>query len=66
MTTVTKCEVNETQIQIDRSGQGHNWRDATTDDTPENIREEIAAEILDGKIKHAKRYVASNGMHYRW
>ena len=52
------------QVQIDRSGVGHNWRDA--EDIPDKIREEIAAEILDGGKDECEDYVASNGLHYRW
>ena len=53
-----------TTIQIDLSGgQGHCWRDA--DELPESVREEIAAEIIDG-VEACDDYTASNGQHYRW
>lgn len=53
-------------IQIDRSGVGHNWRNADADDVPASIQEEIAAEIIDGGNDDCDDYVASNGVHYRW
>lgn len=54
-------------VQIDRSnGQGHCWKPADEIDLPADIREEIAAEIIDGKREHCGDYVASNGQHYRW
>lgn len=60
-TTVCGC-----QIQIDRSGQGHCWRNIDAEDIPADIREEIAAEILDGGKDECEDYVATNGQHYRW
>lgn len=54
------------QIQHDNSGIGHNWRNIDSDDIPADIREEIAAEILDGGKDECKDYVATNGLHYRW
>lgn len=53
-------------IQIDNSGQGHNWKDANEDNCPASIAEEIAAEIIDGGKDSVDDYVASNGCHYRW
>lgn len=67
MSDTTTVTVSGYTIQIDRSnGQGHCWRDATADETPENIVHEIAAEILDGNRNECDDYVASNGQHYRW
>lgn len=54
------------QIQVDRSGQGHNWRTVDAYDLPAGIVEEIAAEIIDGGQDECEDYVASNGLHYRW
>ena len=52
-------------IQHDRSGgQGHSWADAA--DAPQNIIEEIAAEIIDGGRDECDDFLASNGQHYRW
>jgi len=53
-------------IQHDRSGQGHAWRTIAASDLPANVAEEIAAEIIDSKQETCSRYVASNGLHYRW
>lgn len=53
------------RVQVDRSGVGHNWRTIDPEDIPANIREEIAAEIVDGR-ETCDLYVASNGVHYRW
>lgn len=53
------------QVQLDRSGQGHAWRDVSADDLPADIRIEIDGEIIDGK-KESGEIVASNGQHYRW
>jgi hypothetical protein len=59
----TTIEILDT-IQLDHSGgQGHCWRAA---DPPVTIREEIAAEIIDGGRETCNDYVASNGQHYRW
>ncbi len=60
-TTVCGC-----QIQYDNSGVGHNWRNIAADAIPADIREEIAAEILDGGKDECDCYVASSGCHYRW
>lgn len=53
-------------IQCDRSGIGNCWVDATEDDCPANIQEEIAAEILDGGHEVSECFRASNGVWYRW
>jgi hypothetical protein len=50
------------QVQIDRSGQGHAWRDIDAQDIPASVREEIEGEMIDG----GSELVASNGQHYRW
>ncbi len=54
------------QVKYDKSGVGHCWIAATTDNCPANIQEEIAAEINDGGVSTCEKYVASNGQHYRW
>ena len=54
------------QIQHDASGQGHAWRNVNAESIPADIREEIAAEILDGRQETCAAYIASNGCHYRW
>jgi hypothetical protein len=66
MTTNEARLVCGTQIQHDNSGVGHNWRNIDANDLPADIREEIAAEIIDGKQESCEKYVASNGLHYRW
>lgn len=53
------------QIQIDRSGQGHNWKNIDREDIPANILEEIETEFVEGN-EDCECYVASNGLHYRW
>lgn len=58
-------EIAGHQIQIDRSGVGHNWRNIDADEIPANIRMEIEGEIIDGK-QESGQIVASNGQHYRW
>lgn len=50
-------------ILIDRSGgQGHCWRPA---DLGADMVEEIAAEILDGRVE-CRYYRGTDGEHYRW
>ena len=53
------------QVQIDRSGQGHNWRNIDREDIPANVVLEIEGEIIDGKQDEGQ-IVATNGLHYRW
>ena len=54
-------------IQYDKSnGQGHCWVAADDANCPASIQEEIAAEIIDGKVESTDGFVASNGQHYRW
>ena len=55
-----------TQIQVDRSGQGHAWRNIDARDIPHAVREEIEGEILDGGKEEVDEFVASNGARYRW
>ena len=63
----TKLEITGLTIQHDKSnGQGHCWRNCTEDTLPASIREEIAAEIIDGGKEECEDYTASNGEHYRW
>ena len=54
------------QVQIDRSGVGHAWRNIDRDNIPGNIIEEIECEIIDGSKNECGDYIASNGLHYRW
>ena len=52
-------------VQHDASGQGHAWR-TVGQDLPADIREEIAAEIIDSGRESCDRYRASSGERYRW
>ena len=54
------------QIQSDRSGVGHCWQNISASEINADAREEIAAEIIDGKRDECDDYIASNGRHYRW
>lgn len=54
------------QVQWDNSGVGHNYRDISAEDIPADIREEIAAEMIDGGKDECDGYRASNGQWYRW
>jgi len=62
----TETTVCGNQVQHDNSGIGHNWRSIDAEAIPADIREEIAAEMLDGGQDDCELYVASNGCHYRW
>lgn len=53
-------------IKHDNSGVGHNWRRIDASEIPADIREEIAAEIIDGKKSTCECYTASNGLNYQW
>jgi len=53
-------------IKYDNSGVGHNWRKIDASEIPADTREEIAAEIIDGKQETCDLYVATSGEHYRW
>jgi hypothetical protein len=64
--TTTETTILGHTIQHDNSGVGHNWRDIDANDIPADIREEIAAEIIDGKQETCDDYTATNGLHYRW
>lgn len=60
-----QCKVAGQAIQRDHSGgHGHCWRNEYY--IPADIREEIAAEIIDGRCDSCDDYKASNGQHYRW
>lgn len=59
-------EIESKLIQVDASGAGQGWRVADEDSCPANVQQEIAAEIIDGKVGECRDYVASNGQHYRW
>ncbi len=60
-TTVCGC-----QIQVDRSGVGHCWKNIAAEDIPADIREEIEGEIIDGGKDECDDFIGSNGIHYRW
>jgi hypothetical protein len=62
-TNTTICGIT---IKHDNSNVGHNWRTISASDIPADIREEIAAEILDGNQDTCSQYTASNGLSYRW
>jgi hypothetical protein len=66
MTTTNETLIAGRQIQYDNSGVGHNYRNIDASNIPADVREEIAAEIIDGKQSQCEQYVASNGCHYRW
>jgi hypothetical protein len=72
MTTTSKTRLDRLyeivdQVQYDKSGgQGHCWVNATEDNLPADVQEEIAAEIIDGRHGSVSDYTASNGQHYRW
>lgn len=54
-------------VFFDKSGgQGHRWILADEVTCPASIQEEIAAEILDGKVETTEDFIASNGQHYAW
>lgn len=65
-TTENDTLVCGSQVQVDRSGVGHRWVNATADDLPASIRQEIEGEMIDGGQESCDDYVASNGLHYRW
>lgn len=52
-------------VQIDLSGQGHNWRHIAAEEIPGAVIMEIEGEIIDGGREEGQ-IVASNGLHYRW
>lgn len=55
------------QVQIDRSGgQGHCWRNVSTDEIPADIREEIEGEMIDGGVESCEGFRAGDGEVYRW
>jgi hypothetical protein len=66
MMTTTIEKICGKTIKHDNSGVGHNWRTIDASDIPADIREEIAAEIIDGKRDACADYLASNGLRYRW
>ena len=51
-------------IQFDDSGVGHNWKTMDASTLPYDVREAIAAEIVDGKREGDEEVIC--GMHYRW
>jgi len=65
-TTNTQITVCQIAIQYDKSSVGHCWVAATEIDCPADIQEEIAGEIVDGKITKCSGFVATNAAHYRW
>lgn len=66
MNATEQLEICGKYIQYDRSGVGNCWTNATSDDVPANIVEEIAAEMIDGDCDECSDFRASNGVHYRW
>jgi len=54
------------QIQHDKSGVGHCWKNIDRDDIPADTIEEIEGEIIDGRRRSCDDYIASGGQHYRW
>ena len=66
MTTTNDSLICGCKIQYGASGVGHDWRTIDASDLPADIREEIAADILDGDNEECDGYVANNGLHYRW
>jgi hypothetical protein len=66
LTGRNKMEIESKLIQVDASGAGQGWRVADEDSCPANVQQEIASEIIDGKVSETSDYVASNGVHYRW
>lgn len=65
MTEETKT-VCGNQVQIDRSGVGHNWRNIDREDIPASIVLELEGEMIDGGKETCEKFIASNGLHYRW
>jgi hypothetical protein len=63
---VNNVEIENKSVQVDMSGQGRAWHNATADTCPANIQDEIAAEIIDGGKETSDGYTASNGQRYRW
>jgi hypothetical protein len=51
-------------IQIDLSGQGHDWRTET--DVCPDVLAQIEGEIYEAGNDECDDYVACNGLHYRW
>ena len=63
----TETKICGKTISIDKSnGQGHCWLKVDASHIPADVREEIAAEIIDNDAEECNDYTASNGMHYRW
>lgn len=65
MTTTTYTICGRT-IEADLSGIGQGWRVCGQYDIPANIVTEIECEMLDGGRETCDRFVASNGIAYRW
>lgn len=61
-----EMKIEGKKIEVDASGVGQGWCPASEDDCPADVQEEIAAEIIDGKVSECRDYKASNDMHYRW
>jgi hypothetical protein len=66
MKTVNETTICGMTIKHDNSGVGNNWQRIDADEIPADIREEIAAEMIDGGKSHCETYVATNGLSYRW
>lgn len=56
------------RVQVDMSGgQGHRWVDVTEQPVEHSDDlQEVAAEIIDGKISECRDYVTRGGARYRW
>ena len=66
MQTANETTICGMKIKHDNSGVGHNWKAVDASDLPYDIREEIAAEMIDGGKSHCDKYVATNGLSYQW
>ena len=66
MTTTNETLMCGNQVQEDKSGAGHCWRNVDACDIPANIREEIEGEMIDGGMSDGGEMTGSNGIKYRW
>lgn len=66
-TNTGRLHVGNESVQVQLDHGGNDWRNISADDLPPDVREEIAAEIVDGNNEVAyPPYVATNGLRYRW
>lgn len=55
------------EIQVDRSGVGHNWTGIDHEDIFADILEEILTEAIEGSDSGEwTEYTATNGLKYRY